>query len=322
MRRLTGAVSTPETGSRELLRGALRGGVSIAVVALPMAVACWWATTGRPLGVFSFAVYVATVALLVLCEYWLPFDRRWGSALRGNRTDIAYVVLATAMDKAMFLACVTAVAAVGRELADRFQVQLWPTTWSLGWQVVIALVVADVATYFRHRLAHRSAFLWRFHRVHHSMPGLYWIRSAYTHPLEQLMILGAIMLPIAFLGAGDRVVAVVAFLFGLSGLLQHANVDARSSVLNRVFATPEVHRSHHRADSGNRTNFSAFFVLMDILFGTYDPPARQERGFRVGLEDEPDFPGDFLSHLTIPFRPDPVGPSQAGPAPASVQGES
>lgn len=130
------------------------------------------------------------------------------------------------------------------------------------------------------------------------------------------------MLPIAFLGAGDRVVAVVAFLFGLSGLLQHANVDARSSVLNRVFATPEVHRAHHRADSGNHTNFSAFFVLMDILFGTYDPPARWETGFRVGLRDEPAFPGDFLSHLTIPFRPDPVGRSQAGVAAATVQGES
>jgi sterol desaturase/sphingolipid hydroxylase (fatty acid hydroxylase superfamily) len=123
----------------------------------------------------------------------------------------------------------------------------------------------------------------------------------------------AIMLPIALLGAGDEVVAVVAFLFGLSGLLQHANVDSRSSLLNYVFATPEVHRVHHRADErGNHSNFSAFFVLMDILFGTYDGTARAAAPVRVGLEGVTAFPRDFLSHLTMPFRRDPVGPDGDG----------
>jgi sterol desaturase/sphingolipid hydroxylase (fatty acid hydroxylase superfamily) len=314
-------LTTPAAGSTGLVGEIVRRGISVAVVVAPMIAACWWVSTHHPLGGFSFAIYVAVAGLLVLCEHWLPFDRRWGSAMRGNRTDVLYVIVATAMDKATFVVCMTAIAAVGRGLAHRFQMQLWPTTWSLGWQIMAALVIADVATYVRHRLAHGSSLLWRFHRVHHSMTELYWIRSAYTHPLEQLMILTAIMLPIAFLGAGDQVVAAVAFLFGLSGLLQHANVDARSSVLNRVFATPEVHRAHHRADAGNRTNFSAFFVLMDILFGTYDPPDASEKRIRVGLEDEPAFPRDFLSHLTIPFGREPVGRSQSGVATASIQGE-
>jgi sterol desaturase/sphingolipid hydroxylase (fatty acid hydroxylase superfamily) len=134
------------------------------------------------------------------------------------------------------------------------------------------------------------------------MTGLYCIRSAYTHPVEQLLILCAIMLPISLLGAGDQVVAVVAFVFGLSGLVQHANVDARSSVLNYVFATPEVHRLHHRADDGSHANFSAFFVVMDHLFGTYRRPARGETSLVVGLPDESGFPTDFWSQLTMPFR--------------------
>jgi sterol desaturase/sphingolipid hydroxylase (fatty acid hydroxylase superfamily) len=134
------------------------------------------------------------------------------------------------------------------------------------------------------------------------MTELYWIRSAYTHPVEQLLILCAIMLPISLLGAGDQVVAVVAFVFGLSGLLQHANVDARSSVLSYVFATPEVHRLHHRSDDGSRANFSAFFVVMDHLFGTYRRPPRSETSIVVGLPDESGFPTDFWSQLTVPFR--------------------
>jgi ornithine lipid hydroxylase len=97
---------------------------------------------------------------------------------------------------------------------------------------------------------------------------------------------------------------VVAFVFGLSGLVQHANVDARSSVLNYVFATPEVHRVHHRVDDGSHSNFSAFFVLMDHVFGTYRAVDASEAPVRVGLRDEPEFPKDFWSHLTIPFRRD------------------
>ena len=54
-------------------------------------------------------------------------------------------------------------------------------------QVLAALLIADAGAYFRHRLFHKSSLLWRFHRIHHSMTELYWIRSAYTHPLEQLV---------------------------------------------------------------------------------------------------------------------------------------
>jgi hypothetical protein len=98
--------------------------------------------------------------------------------------------------------------------------------------------------------------------------------------VEQLCIMIAIMLPIALLGAGGEIIALVAFVYGLSGLLQHANIDARSSILNFVFATPEVHRIHHRAD--------------------------ERAPVRVGLEGVTAFPGDFLSHLVMPFKPDPV----------------
>ena len=98
-------------------------------------------------------------------------------------------------------------------------------------------------------------------------------------------------------------------MFGLSGLVQHANIDARSSVLNYVFATPEVHRVHHRADEGSHSNFSAFFVLMDHLFGTYRPVDLSATPVRVGLPDEPEFPTDLWSQLTIPFRRDAVAAS-------------
>jgi sterol desaturase/sphingolipid hydroxylase (fatty acid hydroxylase superfamily) len=272
------------------------------VVAGPLVAACWWVGEARPLTHLTLGTYVAVAGFLVVCEHWLAFDENWGSAVTGSKTDFLYVLIATAMDKASFVVCVTAIASVGSSLADHLQVSLWPRTWSFPCQIAAALLIADAATYLRHRLAHASSLLWRFHRIHHSMTELYWIRSAYTHPLEQLFILMAIMLPISLLGAGDEVVAVVAFLFGLSGLLQHANIDTRSSVLNYVFATPEVHRVHHRVDAESYSNFSAFFVFMDVLLGTYATPARSAARVRVGLDGETAFPKDFFSQLAMPFR--------------------
>jgi sterol desaturase/sphingolipid hydroxylase (fatty acid hydroxylase superfamily) len=79
-------------------------------------------------------------------------------------------------------------------------------------------------------------------------------------------------------------------------------------LLNYVFATPEVHRFHHGAnEQGNRSNFSAFFVFMDLLWGTYCRPETHEAPRIVGLEGVKAFPGTFLQHLALPFQRDPEG---------------
>jgi sterol desaturase/sphingolipid hydroxylase (fatty acid hydroxylase superfamily) len=280
----------------------------LVVVVCPLVAVCWQASQGLPIGTLTLAIYVAVAGLLILCEYALAFDDRWGSTIRGNLTDFLYVGAATVTEKATFLLCAALAAAFGRVLAGQLGISLWPSGWNFGVQVAAALLIADVGTYFRHRLFHKVPALWRFHQIHHSMTGLYWIRSAYTHPLEQFAIMLATMFPIALLGAGDAVILVVAFAYGLSGLLQHANVDARSSILNCIFATPEVHRFHHGANElGNRSNFSAFFVFMDMLFGSYCRPERHEAPHHVGLEGVKTFPGDFLTHLALPFQQHPAG---------------
>ena len=293
---------------RALLKEATRRSLVLVVVVVPLLVVCWQASQSLPLGTLTLGIYIAVAGLLILCEYALAFEEEWGTAIRGNLTDFVYVAAATLTEKATLILCAAVAAAFGRLLSGHFEISFWPSSWNFGLQVVAALLIADVGTYLRHRLFHMSPVLWRFHQIHHSATGLYWIRSAYTHPLEQFAIMLAIMFPIALLGAGDAVIVIVAFVYGLSGLLQHANIDARSSVLNCVFATPEVHRFHHGANErGIGSNFSAFFVFMDMLFGTYCRPERHEAPRRVGLEGVKVFPGDFLTHLVLPFQRDPAG---------------
>jgi sterol desaturase/sphingolipid hydroxylase (fatty acid hydroxylase superfamily) len=290
-----------------LLKQAVRRSLFPLVVIAPLLVACWQVSQGRPLGKLTLSIYVAAAGLLVLCEYALAFSEEWGTAVKGNLTDFVYVGAAGLTEKATFALCAAAAAFSGRLLSTHLGISPWPSDWSFAFQVVLALLIADVGTYLRHRLFHASPLLWRFHQIHHSATGLYWIRSAYTHPLEQFAIMLAIMFPIALLGAGNEVILVVVFVYGLSGLLQHANIDTRSAFLNRIFATTEVHRIHHGAnEEGNRSNFSAFFVFMDMLFGTYRRPEIHPAPRRVGLEGVTAFPGDFLTHLALPFKRNPV----------------
>jgi sterol desaturase/sphingolipid hydroxylase (fatty acid hydroxylase superfamily) len=290
-----------------VLRAAVARSIVPIVVVLPLLVVGWRASEQRPVDQLSLGIYIAVAGLLIVCEYTLAYDRSWGMAIKGKLTDFIYVIVATSLEKATLFLCAAAFAVLGRQLSIFLGMDLWPSGWPFALQVVAALIVADIGAYLRHRLFHMYSPLWRFHQIHHSMTAMYWIRSAYTHPLEQFCIMLAILFPIAFMGAGNAILGVVAFVFGLSGLLQHANVDSRSSVLNYVFATPEIHRVHHTAtELGNRSNYSAFFVFMDMLLGSYIKPVHSEVPVEVGLEGISDFPGDFVTHLGLPFKRDPI----------------
>lgn len=302
-------IETQGGGLRKLLKEAIRRSLVLVVVVAPLLVVCWQASEDRPLGKLTLGIYIGVAGLLILCEHALAFSEKWGTAVKGNVTDFLYVAAAALTEKLTFVLCAAMAAYLGRGLSSQLGISSpWPSDWNFGFQVVTALLIADVGTYLRHRLFHESSVFWRFHRIHHSVTGLYWIRSAYTHPLEQFTIMLAIMFPIALLGAGDEVIVVVAFAYGLSGLLQHANIAARSSFLNRIFATTEVHRIHHGVNEREyNSNFSAFFVFMDVLFGTYRQPELHEAPRHVGLEGVRVFPADFLTHLALPFKRDPVG---------------
>ena len=69
-----------------ILEEVVRRSLMVAVVAVPLLAATWRVSGDRPLGLFTFEIYLAVAGLLVLCEQWLPFER-WG---RGSgKTDFA-----------------------------------------------------------------------------------------------------------------------------------------------------------------------------------------------------------------------------------------
>ena len=48
-----------------------------------------------------------------------------------------------------------------------------PSSWPMWLQLVVFFIVLDFVQWFTHTLLHKFPFLWRFHKVHHSVCLLY-----------------------------------------------------------------------------------------------------------------------------------------------------
>ncbi|MDE2183442.1 MAG: sterol desaturase family protein [Alphaproteobacteria bacterium] len=140
-------------------------------------------------------------------------------------------------------------------------------------QVVIYLVVSDLALYWIHRAFH-DVSLWRFHAVHHAPVDLDWTSAARFHPVN--LFLGTTLVDVFALVAGIKP-EVFVFLMPFTTLTSafvHADLDWTLGPLRYVFVSPVFHRWHHTLpnEGGNR-NFASNFAIFDLLFGTFYMPA-------------------------------------------------
>src|SRR5215813_990986 len=153
-----------------------------------------------------------------------------------------------------------------------------PTTESM-----IVLVLLDFAFYAVHVAMHRSAFLWRFHCVHHSDPAVDVTTTIRQHPGESVIRYAAIAAVAIPLGASPAAFAIYRLWSVLNGLLEHCNIRvpvALDALLTWVTSTPNMHKIHHsRRPNETNTNYSNIFSIFDRVFGTFTP---SQRGLNIG----------------------------------------
>jgi sterol desaturase/sphingolipid hydroxylase (fatty acid hydroxylase superfamily) len=136
--------------------------------------------------------------------------------------------------------------------------------------IFVISAVSDFFYYWYHRMAHRWALLWRFHRIHHAISELSgW--DSYSHIGDALFQIPLVALPATLLvhiDAGAAPLVVVGFL-RVHGYLQHAATRLNFGVLRYVVADNRFHRLHHSIELRHHDkNFCNFTPLWDVLFGT------------------------------------------------------
>ncbi len=253
-----------------------------------------WAATGLPA--------LAIVLVVLPLERVVPYTRKWQPGWRVFGLDLLHTMIASNVIAPF--ARVTAfalIAHVGTTATQQLGFSMWPHTWPMVFQIVLAVLIADLGAYSAHRWMHLTRVGWRIHAVHHSMSKLHVIAAARTHPFNALLTLSLETGPLIFLGVSPEAFAAWTVWKAVNGLLQHSNVDFRPGWLSWILATNDVHRWHHSVElDESNTNFGNTTMVWDQVFRTFFLPADRRPRLEVGVADAA-IPENYLMHLATPF---------------------
>ena len=231
-------------------------------------------------------------------ELLIPAHREKKILRPGIALDLMHFVFSGIIIRVGLVLVVAAAVAAGDWVTPE-AVSTWAASQPLWLQVLLCIVIADLGFYAAHRLMHEVPWLWNFHAIHHSSEQLDWLASFRVHPVDQVIVKGASLVPVFALGFSTEAIGIASFIYGWQALLIHSNVRTASGKLKWLVATPEFHHWHHaREAAAHNKNYSGQLPLWDMVFGTLHLPARLPEGYGV---EEP-IPGTYVDQITYPFK--------------------
>ena len=245
---------------------------------------------------------LASIAIVVVLERIRPYQPDWNHSKGDLATDAAYLPTFLGVN-ALIEPFVRVVAvALGVVVSEAIGIGLWPGGSPLLAQLALACVVVEAFDYWPHRFLHEVPSLWRFHAIHHNPKRLYWLNATRAHPVEVAFRGIVNVIPLALLGAGESVLALVALTNVVVGLFQHANIDYELGPLTWIFSVGEMHRWHHSVELAEaNANYGSNFLFWDVVFGTrYRDPERTGPA-AIGIAHD-DLPTSWWAQMGAPFR--------------------
>ena len=172
-------------------------------------------------------------------------------------------------------------------------------------QLLVFFVILDFVQWFTHVLLHKFQFLWKFHKVHHSVKEMgfaahlryHWMENIFYKPLKTfgVMILGGFEPEQAF---------IVHFLAIAIGHLNHANIKITWGPLKYIFNNPVMHLYHHvKALPENRGQVIPLQVYQQEKCSNFKTNYIPEESgtIELGFPDEDKFPKGFFGQLITGF---------------------
>lgn len=168
-------------------------------------------------------------------------------------------------------------------------------------QLLLCVLVADLAQYGTHRAYHEVPFLWRFHAVHHSVKTMDWLAGSRQHMLELIATRVCVLAPLYILGFSEAVMNGYILIVGFQAVFNHANVHLPWGPLKYLVVTPDFHHWHHASDAeAIDRNYAAHYAFLDYLFGT---AVKSTRKFPARYGVVGDYvPDGFVKQQLFPFR--------------------
>ena len=180
------------------------------------------------------------------------------------------------------------------------QVSSWPV-WA---QFLLMFVLADFIQWNVHRLLHHNAWLWEFHKVHHSVEQMGFAAHLRYHWMETVVYKSIQYIPLAMIGFGLDDFFILHIVTIAIGHLNHANVKITYGPLRYIFNNPVMHLWHHAKhlpEGSNGVNYGISLSIWDYLFGTAYIPNENENE-PLGFDHIEQFPKTFWSQITYPWN--------------------
>ncbi|HHO49479.1 MAG TPA: fatty acid hydroxylase family protein, partial [Deltaproteobacteria bacterium] len=139
---------------------------------------------------------------------------------------------------------------------------------SEAWHWGAAFFAVDLAFYVRHRLAHRVAWLWAMHAVHHQSTEYNFTVATRLSWVQEALLFAV---PLAILGLPLEMLLPLFVLGNLWQFVQHTELVGTLGVLDAVLMTPSNHRVHHGCNPRYLDkNYGNILVIWDRLLGTWE----------------------------------------------------
>ncbi|EAP86723.1 MULTISPECIES: sterol desaturase family protein [Croceibacter] len=259
----------------------------------------------------NYLYWLLGVSLVVfLLEIIVPWRKKQPVIRNGFWLDAFYILFNFFL---FSLIGYNALSNVGVELfADIIGIWGWENIVAINvdtlpvWtQLLIMFFIADFVQWNVHRMLHRIPWLWKFHKVHHSVKQMGFAAQFRFHFMETIVYKTIQYLPLAMIGFGIEQFFVVHMFTVFIGHLNHANLDWSYGKLGYVFNNPRMHIWHHSKalpkEHPYGMNYGLRLSLWDYLFGTAYVP-KSGRDIEIGFHNDNDFPKTFSSQIIYPFK--------------------
>ncbi len=180
------------------------------------------------------------------------------------------------------------------------------SNWPVGFQLVVFFIILDFVQWLTHVLLHKYDFLWRFHKVHHSVKEMGFAAHLRYHWMENILYKPLKTLGVMLLGGFEPEQAYIVHFIAITiGHLNHANIRITWGPFKYILNNSVMHLYHHMKtlpeNKPKGINFGISLSIWDFLFKTnYIPDDNGE--IELGFSNEENFPKGFLGQLLTGFR--------------------
>lgn len=234
---------------------------------------------------YRTALLVGGLVILWLIEGVIPRIRFRNSRLRHAGTNLFFTLTTAAVNLGFAFLIVKA---SDWTSSERFGL-LYLTQLPVWLHCLLAILMMDfIGAYLVHVIQHKIAWMWHFHKIHHTDTAVDATTALRHHPVESMFRVVALFLAIVAMGVPIWMVMFYQSLSAFMSQFNHANIHLPGWLdkgLSWIIVSPDMHKVHHsRYQPETDSNYANIFSIWDRLFGTF-VTVKDTTSLRYGLDE-------------------------------------